>query len=138
MDLEMDIETRQGQIPVTVVRPHGRIDGSTYESLIAQAKKLHDGGTRQLLLDLGDVSFLSSAGLVALHSIVLLMRGEELGSMENGWDALHDIERDASGVQSHVRLLNPQPKVFATLEKSGMDRFFMVFYDEALALASFL
>lgn len=134
MELEMDLEVKQS---VTVVRPHGRIDGSTYESLIEKAKAIYAGGGRALLLDLGDVSFLSSAGLVALHSIVLLMRGEQLDSLENGWDALHSIERDSSEAQPNAKLLNPQPKVLSTLEKAGMDRFFTVFTDEAQAIASF-
>ena len=34
-------------------------------------------GTRQLVIDLSNVSFLSSSGLVALHSAALVMRGDE-------------------------------------------------------------
>ena len=109
MDLKMDIETKQGKVPVTVVRPHGRIDGSTYESLIQKTGQLYTNGTRHLLLDLGDVNFLSSAGLVALHSIILVMRGEHVNNLESGWDALHDIDRDTTGTQPYVKLLNPQP-----------------------------
>ena len=137
MDLNMDIETKQGKVPVTVVRPHGRIDGSTYESLIQKTGQLYTNGTRHLLLDLGDVNFLSSAGLVALHSIILVMRGEHVNNLESGWDALHDIDRDTTGTQPYVKLLNPQPKVLSTMEKAAMERFFSIYMDEEEAIASF-
>ena len=137
MDLKMDIETKKSKVPVTVVRPHGRIDGSTYESLIQKTGQLYTNGTRHLLLDLGDVNFLSSAGLVALHSIILVMRGEHVNNLESGWDALHDIDRDTTGTQPYVKLLNPQPKVLSTMEKAAMERFFSIYMDEEEAIASF-
>jgi anti-anti-sigma regulatory factor len=138
MEIVMDVETVQGKTPVTVIRLHGRIDGSNYESLIAKASQLCAGGARSLLLDLGDVNFVSSAGLVALHSIVLLMRGEKPTDPESGWDALHAIDRDEiSGAQPYVKLLNPQPKISNTLQMSAMDRFFEIFTDESAAIASF-
>ena len=136
MDLNMDIETKQGKVPVTVVRPHGRIDGSTYESLIQKTGQLYTNGTRHLLLDLGDVNFLSSAGLVALHSMILVMRGEKVSDLESGWEALHDIDRDTTGTQPYVKLLNPQPKVLGTLQNAAMDRFFSIFTDEGEAVLS--
>jgi anti-anti-sigma factor len=138
MEIMMDVETVQGKTPVTVLRPHGRIDGSNYESLIAKASQLYSAGTRSVLLDLGDVNFVSSAGLVALHSLVLLMRGEKPTDPESGWDALHAIGRDAiTGAQPYVKLLNPQTKITNTLQMAGMDRFFEVFTDEGAAIASF-
>jgi anti-anti-sigma regulatory factor len=138
MEILMDVETVQGKTLVTVLRPHGRIDGSNYESLIARVSQLYASGSRNLLLDMGDVNFVSSAGLVALHSIVLLMRGEKPSDPQSGWDALHAIERDAiTGAQPYVKLLNPQPKISKTLEMAGMDRFFEVFTDEGAAIASF-
>jgi anti-anti-sigma regulatory factor len=138
MEIIMDVETVQGKAAVTVLRPHGRIDGSNYESLISKTGQLHSAGTRSLLLDLGDVNFISSAGLVALHSIVLIMRGEKPADPQSGWDALHAISRDSiTGAQPYVKLLNPQPKITNTLQMAAMDRFFEVFTDEQTAIASF-
>ena len=138
MEILMDVESVQGQPPVTVLRPHGRIDGSNYESLVNKTKQLSDDGTRHVLIDLGDVNFLSSAGLVALHRMVLLMQGEKISEEQSGWDALASIDRDASNrPQPYIKLLNPQPKVAGTLQMAGMDRFFMIFTDEKTALASF-
>jgi len=135
--MDMAIEKALGKVPVTILRPHGRIDGSNYQELVNQASQLYASGTKFILIDLQDVSFLSSAGLVALHSIVLLMRGEKPTTGQDGWDALNSIDRDASGKQAQVKLLSPQAKVANTLQMSGMDRFFDIFTDEATALASY-
>ena len=35
-------------------------------------------GARDFLLDLSDLTYISSAGLVALHSVALLAKGEDL------------------------------------------------------------
>jgi anti-anti-sigma factor len=136
MELNLDLEkAREGA--VTILRPHGRIDGSNYLQLVDAVRKLYQGGARKLLLDFGDVNFLSSAGLVGLHQIVLIMRGEQLSSDQTGWDALATIDRDSTGRQTNVKLLNLQPKVSSTLEMAAMDRFFEIFSDEAAAIASF-
>jgi anti-anti-sigma factor len=136
--MDIEIETVQARVPVTVVTLHGRIDGSNYEQAIDVAKQLYASGTRSLLLDFTDVSFMSSAGLVALHKIILLLRGEKIDEAGAGWDALHAIAReDASASHSQVKILNPQPKVASTLEMSGMDRFVEIYSDSKTALDSF-
>lgn len=138
MEILMDVESIPGQKSITVLRPHGKIDGSNYESLVSQVKQLSDGGTRLILLDLGDVTFLSSAGLVALHRMVLIMQGVKISEEQSGWDALASIDRDESTVaQPYIKLLNPQPKVANTLQMAAMDRFFATYTDEKAALASF-
>jgi anti-anti-sigma regulatory factor len=136
--MEMDVKFVQGKVQVTILSPHGAVDGSNYQSVIAKAKELYEMGTRYLLLDLGDVNFLSSAGLVALHHMILLLRGEKLSETDSGWDALHAIDRDlSSGKQSCLKVLNPQPRVARTLEVSGMENFFDIFIDQQAAIDAF-
>ena len=75
---------------------------------------------------------------MALHSIALLVRGEEPPDPEHGWAAFHAISHDLdSGPQQHVKLLNPQPRVERVLKMAGFDRFFEVFTDQEAAIASF-
>ncbi len=101
--MDMQVETAQGRVPVTILRPHGRIDGSNYQELVDKTSQLVAGGAKYLLVDMKDVSFLSSAGLVALHSIILLFRGEKPTTGQDGWDALNNIDRDASGKQKNYQ-----------------------------------
>ena len=136
--MHLTVDQAQGRVPVTILGIHGTLDASNYEDVIAQAKGFYDAGTRYLLVDMSDMTFMSSSGLVALHSIVLLMRGEQLPDPEMGWQAFHSIGHDRdTGVQEHVKLLNPQPKVKQTLQMTGMDEFFEIHTDLQAAIASF-
>ena len=128
----------QGEAPVMVLQPHGDLDGSTYRALIDAAQELYDAGTRDMILDLGQVPYSSSSGLVAIHTIVLLLRGEQLPDPEYGWGAIHAIGKDVEGgMQEHLKLLNPQPKVDKVLERTGFKLFLEVYTDLDEAVASF-
>jgi hypothetical protein len=73
-----------------------------------------------------------------LHSIIRVFRGEQPHDPEAGWEAFHAIDRDrSSGIQPYVKILNPQPKVFLTLQKTGMDQFCEIHKDLSTALSTF-
>jgi len=138
MAIDMTVLQEQGRVPVTVLQLHGDLDASNYRDLIAEAKKLCSTGVEDILLDLGDVPYLSSSGLVALHSVAALLRGEAPPDPEAGWGAFRAIDRDReSGFQSHLKLLNPQPRVDRVLETVGFKQFFEVHTDLDGAVASF-
>lgn len=59
----------------------------TYKSLITAAQEAMTGGSKNLLLDMSELTFLSSAGLVSLHVTSLVMRGEAMPDLEHGWAA---------------------------------------------------
>jgi anti-anti-sigma regulatory factor len=95
-------------------------------------------GTRLLLIDLSAVTFLSSSGLVALHSAALIMSGQKPPDPEAGWSTFHtmasDIER---GPSTTCKLLCPQPRVRKSLDVTGFNAFLPIFTDLDEALASF-
>ena len=126
------------RVQVTVVRVEGQLDWQSYMQLIDKAKELYQEGARDFLIDLTDLTYISSAGLVALHSIALLTRGEELPDTEAGWAAYRSMGKaSAAGVQEHIKLLNPRPEVKSVLEMVGFDRVFSVFTDLDEAVKSF-
>lgn len=130
----------EGTIPVTILRLTGELDASNYEALIVQTQALYTDGMRNLLLDLENLSFVSSSGLVALHNMALIMRGETLDDAEEGWQAFHAISRDlgkATGPEAHFKLLKPQPLVFKVLDTAGFTKVMLVFEDEETAVSSF-
>jgi anti-anti-sigma factor len=138
--LNVTVDKVEGAVPVTVVRLEGELDASVYGSLIEQTQELYASGTRDLLLDLADLSFVSSSGLVALHRMALIMRGETLEDAEEGWNAFHAISRDLDSAESpetHYKLLKPQPLVRKVLETAGFINIMPVFEDEETAVASF-
>ena len=137
--MQMTIEHPQSSGSVAILAIEGDLDGSNFNDAIAKAQELYTAGTRNLLLDLEKMRFMSSAGLVALHSIALLLRGEKTPSPEEGWNVFHAMgrERDIAQKQKHLKLLNPQPKILSNLQKTGMDILFDIYDDRETALASF-
>ena len=138
--LNVTVDKVEGRVPVTVIRLEGELDASNYGSLIEQTQELYAAGSRDLLLDLENLSFVSSSGLVALHRMALIMRGETLEDAEEGWSAFHAISRDldsAGGPEAHYKLLKPQPLVRKVLDTAGFSDIMIVFEDEETAVASF-
>jgi len=137
----MTITTSQakGSVSVTILRIEGDLDASNYLDVIKAARDAYGGGARHMLLDMGGVPFMSSSGLMALHSIALLMRGEEPPDPEHGWSAFHSMGRDVeeSGVQDLVKLVNVQPRVARALEMARFDQYFECCDNLEEAIASF-
>jgi anti-anti-sigma factor len=136
--MEITVSTQQGAVPVTVVQPHGDVDASNFSQLVSKVESLQKDGAKDFILDLSDVPFMSSAGLVALHSIANMLRGEKAPDMEAGWQALKSIDRSReAGMQKHVKLLNPQQYVAETFDKAGFTQFFEIYSDLQQAVAAF-
>jgi anti-anti-sigma regulatory factor len=135
--MNLIVSQAQGQVPVTVLSVQGDLDGSNYQTLIAKVKALYQSGVRHLILDMSACPYMSSSGLVAIHSASLLMRGDQPPDPQHGWAAFHAIAEEESAVQANVKLLNLQPKVDRTLEMAGMKEFFGIFSDLDAAVASF-
>jgi anti-anti-sigma regulatory factor len=136
--MNLSVEQVEGSLPVTVLRLSGDLDASNYQALIDRVHKLYGAGTRDLLLDLSELSFMSSAGIVALHACALILRGQRPPDPEAGWEAFHALDRDLdTGLQRHIKLLSPQPRVDRALEKTGLKTFFEIYPDQEAAIASF-
>lgn len=139
MALETTIEQATGRVPITVIALNGELDASNFGELIDMARGLYDSGTHHLLLDLTNLRFMASSGLVALHSILRLMHGEEPPDPEAGWGALHTLGLDAASgtTQTEVQLCSPQPAVERVLTRTGLSRLFLIHPDRGTAIAAF-
>jgi len=129
-----------GRVPITVLVLDGELDASNFERVVDEARGLYDRGTRNLLLDLGRLTFIASSGLVALHSIVRILHGEPPVDLEAGWDVLHHLGHDAATgdeMQREVQLAAPQPAVARVLQRTGMDRLFVIHETRDAAIAAF-
>lgn len=136
--MEITVSQEQGRVAVAVIKPAGQLDGQTYQQLIDKAREIYKGGVRDFLLDLSDLTYISSAGLVSLHTISLMTRGESLPDPEQGWSTLKSMDRTRDGgMQTHLKLLNPRPEVSNVLEMVGFSDFFQVFTDKQKAVESF-
>ena len=136
--MEIKIFQEQGRDDVSVIHVAGHLDGQTYQELISAASEAIGSGTKNILLELSDLTYISSAGLVSLHTIALLTRGETLPNPEHGWSTLKSMDRTRDGgFQKHVKLLNPRPEITKVLEMVGFSEFFEVFTDKQKAIDSF-
>lgn len=136
--MQMTINYPNEDQPLAILAINGELDASNFQDLIAKGKELYQAGIQHLLLDLGEMPFMSSSGVVALHSLILMLRGQAPHDVQAGWEAFHAIDRErGTGSQDYVKLLNPQPKITLTLQKTGLDEFFETYTDLPTALASF-
>ncbi len=136
--MEISVSSAQGKVPVSVLAVAGRLDGQNYQELIGKAKELYEAGTRNVLLDLSGLTYISSAGIVALHTMALMLRGESVPDPEQGWNAVKSADRTReSGVQRHLKLLNPRPEITSVLDMVGFTAFFHIFTDRDQAIAAF-
>ena len=134
--LNVMVEHEQGAQSVAVIRLEGELDQSNFLDVINRARELREGGTRNVVLDLTELSYMGSSGVFALRSIAIVLSGDEPPDPEDGWGAIHELE-GRSADTSRVKILNPQPSVDRVLDRTGMKRYFETFTDRAAAIAAF-
>jgi anti-anti-sigma regulatory factor len=136
--MKIVIREAEGKVPVTIMELEGALDASNYLDVIARAQELYAAGTRYLLMDLSNLTSMASSGLMALHSVALIMRGAEPPDPEYGWAAFRTVDKDRdSGFNKHCKLLKPQPPVDRTLEITGFKAVLEIHTDLNTALSSF-
>jgi anti-anti-sigma factor len=136
--MNISVSQTSGRVPVTVIKLDGQLDGQNFQELITKAQELYSAGARDFLLDLSDLTYISSAGLVALHSTALMARGEELPDLEGGWSAYRSMGRSSeTGMQKHVKLLNPRSEIMSVLDMVGFSSVFEIYTDREEAVNSF-
>ena len=112
----VQVSQAQAHVPVTVFHLQDRIDLGNFAELEQIARDAYNNGMRNLVMDLGQTSLLSSIGvraLVVLHKIL---------SMDNG---------------KHLKLANPNSSIRETLEISGVTEYIEIFDNVDEAVASF-
>lgn len=136
MDIHVEIRQSDDNDVVAVMRLQGDINASNFMEIVNQAQGLYNNPARNLILDLGAVTAISTTGLVALHKIALLYSGVPQQVETNTEEPRPDFTH-SSNARKFVKLLNPQPAVDQALEKAGMKLFFKVFQDLETAIQSF-
>jgi anti-anti-sigma regulatory factor len=131
--MEIDVSIHQAKEPVAVMHLKGEINATNFVAVSDKAYELYRNPARDLIIDLSEVTAISSTGMAALHKIALVYSGvpQNVQQGENP-DFTH-----SSNARKHVKLLNPQPEVEKSLEGAGMKLFFKIFKDLDGALASF-
>lgn len=140
MEITQENVQSQAGIPVTVIKLVGDLDGSNFQQVITSAKEAVAAGASNLLLDMGGVGFMSSSGLIALHTIAMMVRNEQVPILEGGPSAKAEAKNYVSkggGFNENFKLLNVQPLVMKTIEQVGYNTILQTFTNRDDALATF-
>lgn len=125
-------------ISVTILHLEGKLDRANYESLIDEAQDAFSHGARDLVLDMSKLTFISSAGVAALHQVALLYREENHSRLDGGWRAFRSENNGhPNPTQEHVKLFSPPGVVRELLNLSGFGSLFEIFTDLSQAVESF-
>ena len=135
--MDITIDKVAGRVPVTVFRLSGSLDGSNYDELINAGIDAEAAGATDLLLDMRNLEFMSSAGMVGLQMLLRLMGGET-SPKAAGAAAFRPAGAGggAAGV-AHMKLFGPTPDVQRVLEVVGLKDFVEIYDNEIDAVASF-
>lgn len=112
----------QGSVPITILRVEGDIDASTHKTLQDKATEAIEAGATHILIDLGGVNYMGSAGFRAIHAI-----SNKLG--DGGSSGL--------GKSDRLKLLNPTDAVARVIKTLGFDIYLDIFQDRNEAINSF-
>jgi anti-anti-sigma factor len=134
--MEFLVEQEHGRVAITVLRPEGNIDSSTYEAFQAKARELIEAGARYILIDMTRVPYVSSAGLRALHNIFNQLRAlhpEDGGAEE---DVIKGIKA-GTYKSPHLKIFNFTKEARAAFDMGGFDMYIETFNDRHAAVAAF-
>lgn len=132
--MEIVVSEEEARVPVTVFQLNGDLTAETDAQLFQQAEKAYEAGMRDLLLDLGKVSLVSSAGLRAIHQIFVLLNED---APETDAETMRAGIRQGTYHSPHLKLLNPSSSVQQVLKTTGFDMFLDIYSSRRKALASF-
>jgi len=136
--MQINFSKQEGRVPVTIMQLTGNLDSSNYTEVIAKAQNIYEEGARNLLIDLSKVPYVSSAGLMSLHTVALIFVGQSMNSKESGRPVSRSINaQNEKTVREHVKLLSPQSAVEQVLDVVGLKQFLDTYTDLETAIQSF-
>jgi len=118
--LRIAVFNEKGIVPVTIVHLTGVLDWKTHQDFQDRTFEAIAAGAENILIDMGGVDFMGSAGIRALHAIA-----RRIGTAGPG------------GAPGRMALLNPSEAAMRVLKTVGLDSYFGVHDNLADALKSF-
>ena len=128
--LDLKFSQHEGFVPVMVVQVAGGLDSNTYRQFQTQVLSEIDAGPGHVLLDLCEMTYISSAGLRALYMISKALYAKDGQSTPSA--------KNVGQFKSpYLKLLNPTPTVYSAFEVMGLTMLLEIHSDLDKALASF-
>ena len=131
--MEIFVTQEKTSVPITILHVAGKTDSESATLLQKKAMELIDGGARYLILDLGEVPYMSSAGLRVLQAVFNKLR--ELSSEDSDKETYRKIA-DGSYQLPYLKIVNPTREVMEVLKMSGFDMLISIEKDLKTAVES--
>lgn len=130
--MDITVSQEQGRVPVTVFHLEG--DLVHEEPLRSSVQDAYDDGARDVLLDLKNVPYISSAGLRVLHYVYNLLNDDE---EEGDGRAVRRAIASGDYKSPHLKLLRPSKNAMKALSIAGYDMFLDIHDNQKQAVAAF-
>ena len=132
--MEIKVLHPAGPVPVTVFQIIGDLDTNTYGQLEARAHEAYAAGAANIVLDLSQARYVSSAGIRAINQIYNLLRTT---APEESDAAVRQGINAGTYKSPHLKLAGLNPRVSEALKTAGVDMFLEFHPDLPDALDSF-
>lgn len=129
--MNINVSLAQGRVPVTVMQLNGELDSNTYQQFETRASEAIQSGARNLLIDLSQVTFVSSAGLRAIHRIFNALHNEA------EQDVLRKEMLSGYAKSPHLKLSGLNDNVARVFSMAGFDMYLDSYKDTQSALTAF-
>ena len=120
--------------PVAVIRVNAEINMASYPRIDAAARAEAAAGTRNMVIDLTGVRYMTSAGIRLLNGLFKLLRTD---APTESTEAMTQGLRDGTFHSPHLKLVNPNASVHEVLSTSGMDMLLSIYPNVEEAIQSF-
>jgi anti-anti-sigma factor len=132
--MEIMVSVEKGARPISVIHVDGNIDSATNDKFQSKAEELINSGARDILVDLTNVYFVSSAGIRAILAIFNKLRSL---SPDVSDDEMRKGINAGTYKSPHLKLLNPSKETVSTLKMTGIDMYIEIYTDLKKAVSSF-
>ena len=129
--LQVKQSQHETRVPVTVFELVGELDGSNYEQFQKELLQAIEVGARYVVLDLSQLSYVSSAGLRALFKLAKAL------SAKGGIPTGSSNSNTSSFKSPYLKLFNPLPDVRRSLDVMGFNMSMEIYSDLNEVLGSF-
>jgi anti-anti-sigma factor len=119
-DLKITTEQQQAAVPVSVFHVRGWLDAQSEGQLLEVARTEYEGGARFLLIDMGELDTITSAGIRALQKLYQMYTPKE----------------DRFKI-AHLKLCNAPPQIYNVLGITGFLQNIPMYESLEVALESF-
>jgi anti-sigma B factor antagonist len=130
--MEIVVTNEKARVPVTVLRLSGQLNAESAPRLQTEAETAINAGARHLLLDLREISYISSAGMRVIAYLMVILRKWSDESPQAGKPSRKDQPKSP-----YLKLLGASPEVRRALTLVGFDLFMDMQDDYEAALRAF-